>query len=115
VDVFEPRKELRGMRGKVLTATINQKEQNCILAGLCQFKFLYKGTGFCASEILGQGCQIEYHQKLLTNNGSYGDSQGESRNTKKTLQLMLDLKFTNPPSWFACARGNRGYRGLGTK
>ena len=97
MDVSESRKELRGMRGKVLTVTINQKEQNCILGGLCQFKFLYEGIGFCASEISGQGCQMEYYRKLLTN-GSNGDSQGESPNTRKALQLTLDFKFTNPPS-----------------
>jgi hypothetical protein len=96
VDVFGPRKELRGVRGKVLRVTINQKEQNCILGGFCQFKFLYKGIGFCASEILGQGCQMEFDHKLLINS-SNGDSQSENRNTKNTLQLTLDFKFTDFP------------------
>lgn len=37
----------------------NQKEEKCILGGLCPFLLHYQGVRWCISEILGYSCSKE--------------------------------------------------------
>jgi len=49
----------------LLKMASGQKEHHCGLnpMGSCQFYFKYKGFGFCASELSGQGCRAEKAQQ----------------------------------------------------
>ena len=47
-------------RVDLLKKALDQKEHRCVLnpEGQCEFYFKYKGFGFCASELLGEGCRV---------------------------------------------------------
>ncbi len=58
--ILQFKAELRNMtKGDLLNMVLNQKERKCLLGGVCPFLFEYRCILFCASEILGQGCQVE--------------------------------------------------------
>jgi len=61
MDFYSARSELRRMGiGELLGTAAEQKLQKCIIVGKpCRFYFRYGPFGFCASEILGTGCEIE--------------------------------------------------------
>ena len=59
------RRELRRLGVKNLYEMVmNQKESKCILNGLCSFYFKYRGYGFCLSEVLGKGCELQKPEEL---------------------------------------------------
>jgi len=59
------RTELRRLGKKHLFHMLmNQKESECLLNGLCSFRFEYKGYIFCISEVLGKGCESQRLKKL---------------------------------------------------
>ena len=60
MDILKARHELRSMRtGDVLKLALNWRLSFCLIgARPCGFLLQYKGSIFCASEILGKGCQV---------------------------------------------------------
>jgi len=59
------RLELHRLGNKNLFRVLmSQKESDCLLRGLCSFRFKYKGYTFCLSEVLGRGCDIQNLEKL---------------------------------------------------
>jgi hypothetical protein len=90
MDVFLLRKELRHLTGKeLLEMAFKQKEKDCVLGGVCQYKIVYKGTGFCISEILRKGCEIEYLRKLVADEDAKSGKQSEEEH----LQLPMGPRF----------------------
>ncbi len=80
MDIYRFRWELRHLAAKeLLEMAFRQKEKNCTLGGLCQYKILYKGAGFCILELLRKGCEMEYIRKLLAGEeapSGHADSKG---------------------------------------
>jgi hypothetical protein len=84
------RKELRHLQDKeLLEMAFKQKQKDCVLGGLCQYKIIYKGAGFCILELLGKGCEIEYLQKLLGDE----DAKSGEQSHDECLQLPIGLRF----------------------
>jgi len=80
------RAELRRLgAGRLLKMAINQKESRCILIGLCPFYFKYQGNGFCVSELLREGYQVERIRKL----------QEELSQDDERLNISLTLFTSN--------------------
>jgi hypothetical protein len=76
------RVELRSLGVRNLFEIVmNQKESKCILNGLCPFYFKHRGYGFCLSEVLGKGCELQKLEKL----------QRETYQTDKGLNFTLPL------------------------
>ena len=70
MDFHSVRTEVRKLgRKNLFKMLMNQKESECLLKGLCSFRFNYKGYPFCISEILGQGCEAERLKKLEQETG----------------------------------------------
>jgi hypothetical protein len=61
MDILKARIELRRMStGDLFKLALYRKMSNCLIGGRpCGFLLQYKGSGFCVSEILGKGCQVE--------------------------------------------------------
>jgi hypothetical protein len=61
MDILKARCELRKMStAGLFNLALNQKMSGCVIAGRpCCFYLQYKGCRFCASEVLGEGCQLE--------------------------------------------------------
>lgn len=59
------RGELRRLGTRTLfELVINQRESICLMNGPCPFYFKHKGYGFCLSEVLGRGCELQNLEKL---------------------------------------------------
>ncbi len=59
------RGELRRLGNRNLfELVINQRESICLMNGLCPLYFKHKGYGFCLSEVLGKGCEMQNLEKL---------------------------------------------------
>jgi hypothetical protein len=90
MDIYRLRTELRHLTDReLLERAFGQKEKGCILGGLCQYKIIYKGAGFCISELLGKGCEMEYLRKLLADE----DAKSKRQSSEKPLQLPIGLRF----------------------
>jgi len=90
MDFYTFRRELRHLTSKeLLEMAFKQKEKGCILGGLCQYKITYKGAGFCISELLGKGCEMEYLRKLFAD----GDSESKRKAYEEPLELPIGLQF----------------------
>lgn len=90
MDIYGLRTELRHLTAKeLLEMALKQKEKDCILGGFCQYKITYNGTGFCISELLGKGCEMEYLRKLLADE----DARSKHQGSKEPLQLPIGLRF----------------------
>jgi hypothetical protein len=61
MDVLKARVELQRMSiGSLFRLALNRRMSNCLIGGrLCGFFLQYKGSNFCVSEILGEGCQVQ--------------------------------------------------------
>jgi hypothetical protein len=66
MDALMIKNELRKMRRRnLLKLVTNQKISNCLIAGTaCGLHLRYKTFTFCASEIMGQSCQLQKLKKL---------------------------------------------------
>jgi len=66
MNVYESRRELRGMNKRDLLELVSdQRISKCSIGDrACGFLLYYKGFNFCTSEILGQSCQVERSEKL---------------------------------------------------
>jgi len=66
MNVYEARSELRSMCRRDLWRLVSaQRLSGCLIGGrACCLHLRYKGFNFCASEIMGQGCQVERSAKL---------------------------------------------------
>jgi hypothetical protein len=66
MEALKIRGELRRMRrGKLLRLVTNQKISNCLIGDTaCCFLLHHKEFTFCASEIMGQSCQLEKQKTL---------------------------------------------------
>lgn len=66
MDPLKVRVELRKMKKTELFKLVTkQKISRCLVGGtLCRFHLYYKEYTFCASEIVGHGCQLERLKKL---------------------------------------------------
>jgi hypothetical protein len=66
MDIQKVRAELRSMdRVDLFNLALNQKMSRCIMGGNpCRLYLQYKGSYFCVSEILREGCQLEKLEKL---------------------------------------------------
>jgi hypothetical protein len=64
--VYEARSELRRMCRRDLWKLVSaQRISGCLIGGrACCLYLHYKGFNFCASEIIGQGCQVERSARL---------------------------------------------------
>jgi hypothetical protein len=81
--------ELRRLEVRILFEMVmKQKESKCILNGLCPFYFKHKGYGFCLSEVLAKGCEMQKLEKL----------QKEICQTGKTFNFTLPLFIFNDDS-----------------
>ena len=67
MEFYEARKKLRTM-DKVDLLGLASKQRGisrCAIGGeACGLYFCYEGWGFCVSEILGQGCQVQWSKTL---------------------------------------------------
>ena len=61
MEFYEARNRLRRMgRENLLKLALKQEISRCPVGGVaCNLYFRYEGFGFCASEILGQGCEVQ--------------------------------------------------------
>jgi hypothetical protein len=66
MDFYSIKRELRRLEIRILFEMVmNQRESKClIINGLCPFYFRHKGYGFCLSEVLGKGCELQQLEKL---------------------------------------------------
>jgi hypothetical protein len=66
VDVLTIRSELRRKTpGELFRLVANQRIPKCLIGGtVCCYYLRYGEAGFCISELLGQGCQLERLRKL---------------------------------------------------
>jgi hypothetical protein len=66
MDVYEARSELRRMCRRDLWRLVSaQRISGCLIGDrACGLYLRYKGFNFCASEIIGEGCQVEKSAKL---------------------------------------------------
>ncbi len=66
MDVYESKNELRRMsRMDLFELALNQRMSNCLVGGRpCAFLLQYKGSNFCVSEILREGCQVQRLEQL---------------------------------------------------
>ena len=66
MDVYEARNELRRMCRRDLWRLVSaQRISGCLIGDrACGLYLRYKGFNFCASEIIGEGCQVEKSAKL---------------------------------------------------
>jgi len=66
MDILKGRLELQRMiKRDLLKLALNRRISNCLIGGRpCGFLFQYKGSNFCVSEILGNGCQVERSEQL---------------------------------------------------
>jgi hypothetical protein len=77
MEVYRFRIELRRLTAKgLLEIAFKQKEKNCAFGGLCRYKIIYRGAGFCVSELLGKGCETEFLRKLPTEEDAEKKCQG---------------------------------------
>ena len=60
LNIYSVKIELRrfGLRN-LFEMIMNEKESRCVLHGLCSFYFKYRGYGFCLSEVLSKGCELQ--------------------------------------------------------
>ncbi len=65
-----------------------QKEEKCILGGLCSFLLHYQGVRWCVSEILGYSCSKERVELL-----SRHEAQEQSKPRENPAQLVIGLRF----------------------
>ena len=90
MDIQRFRKELRHLTAKeLLEMALKQKEKDCVLGGLCQYKIVYEGAGFCILELLGKGCEMEYLRKLLADE----DAQSKPQCSDEPLPLPIGLRI----------------------
>jgi hypothetical protein len=90
MDIFRLRTELRHLTGReLLEMAIKQKEKDCILGGLCHYRIIYKGAGFCVSEVLGKGCEMEYLRKLFADE----EVKCKHQSPEENLQMPIGLRF----------------------
>jgi hypothetical protein len=68
MEFYEARNKLRRMsKEKLFELASKQGISRCVIGGKeCRLYFRYEGLGFCVSEILGQGCQVQ-RTKILEN------------------------------------------------
>ncbi len=93
MDIFRFRTELKHLTDReLLEIASQQKEEHCILGGLCQYKIIYKGAGFCISELKGKGCEKEYLRKLFADE----DVKSEHPSSEEALQLPIGFRFPDP-------------------
>jgi hypothetical protein len=61
MDILEAKRELQKMPARNLfKMAMDQKLSRCLVGGrACGHSFLYRGTRFCVSELLGKGCLLE--------------------------------------------------------
>jgi hypothetical protein len=61
MEFYEARNILRTMRKAYLLELASKQEiRRCVVGGKeCSLHLTYEGFGFCVSEILGQGCQVQ--------------------------------------------------------
>ncbi|MFB3887260.1 MAG: hypothetical protein ACE144_18705 [Thermodesulfobacteriota bacterium] len=66
MDFYSVKRELRRLEVRILFEMVmNQRESKClIINGLCPFYFRHEGYGFCLSEVLGKGCELQQLEKL---------------------------------------------------
>ena len=66
MDYLKARIELqRTIKRDLFKLALNRRISNCLIGGRpCGFLFQYKGSNFCVSEILGNGCQVERLEQL---------------------------------------------------
>ncbi len=66
MELHEARKNLRRMTKEDLLELASKQEiTKCVVGGEeCNLYFRYEGFGFCVSEILGQGCQVQRSKAL---------------------------------------------------
>lgn len=89
MDFYSIRVELRSLGVRNLFEIVmNQRESKCVLNGLCPFYFKHRGYGFCLSEVLGKGCELQKLEKL----------QSEICQTDKAMNLTLPLIIFNDDS-----------------
>jgi hypothetical protein len=90
LDIYKFRKELRNLTDKeLLEIAFKQRERSCLLGGLCHYKITYKGVGFCISELLGKGCEMEYLRTLLAEEGA----ESKCQRSREPLPLPISLRF----------------------
>jgi len=61
VEFYEAKNKLRTMQKEYLLELASKQEiRRCVVGDEeCRLHFTYEGFGFCVSEILGHGCQIQ--------------------------------------------------------
>jgi hypothetical protein len=92
MDIHRFRRELRHLTAKeLLEMALSQKEKGCVLGGLCQYKIVYEGAGFCVLELLGKRCEMEYLRKLLADE----DTQSKPKSSDEPLPPAIGLWLPN--------------------
>ncbi len=90
MDIHRFRKELRRLRPKeLLEMALKQKEKNCVLGGLCQYKVVYGEAGFCVLELLGKRCEAECFRELVTES----DLQTRRESSVESVSCQLNFDF----------------------
>ena len=84
--IFQFKSELRKItKGNLLEMALSQREKYCLLGGHCPFLLEYRCIHFCISEILEQGCQVEW-QRL----DSGQEAQSESERSQRPKELRVE-------------------------
>ena len=75
MDALKVRIELQRMSvGDLFRLTLDRRMSYCLIGGrLCSFYLNYKGSNFCVSEILREGCQVE---RLEQSEQLYDEDEG---------------------------------------
>ena len=97
MSVYRARNELRKIgRANLFKLASRQRISRCVVSGeTCGFYLHYKGFGFCLSEILGQGCQIERMEKLEDRDGTLLETDDRLPFTKKFDTVSLQEEKRN--------------------
>lgn len=88
-DILKFRSELKQLkRVSLLRLAFSQKEGDCALSGPCPFYLIYRGYGFCVSELLGESCQAEKLGEILPD----GDDRDRKPCSDASFQLKIELR-----------------------
>jgi hypothetical protein len=91
-DISKFRSELKQLkRVSLLKLAFSQKEGDCALSGPCPFYLIYRGYGFCVSELLGESCQAEKLRDILC------DEDGRDREPCPDVSSQLDIELCPRP------------------
>ena len=93
MDILKAKTELKRMSRKDLfNLAVNRRMSHCLIGGKpCGFHLQHRGSSFCVSELLGEGCQVERLEQL-----DYLDDKKEGSNSSLPFLEKMEAELTSP-------------------